>query len=423
MSSHEQTAPRVSAVTGRISGMFDRIARALLLKSLTSITSGRLTLVDGKTRLEFGDPDSDLCARIHVHTGAFYRRVALGGTIGAAEAYMNGAWDCDDLPSLVRIMVRNQQAQTRMEKGLARCTAPSQRLIHHRNDNTRHGSRRNIAAHYDLGNDFYRLFLDPTMTYSCGFFEHSESTMEEASVAKFEGICKKLRLAPGMTLLEIGTGWGGFAIHAARHYDCRVTTTTISHQQFELAGQRIREAGLEDKIILLQKDYRNLLGEFDRVVSIEMIEAVGHQHLPTFFTAFHRRLAPGGLGLIQAITVPNRIYGHYVKNPDFINRYIFPGGCCPSLGILAQSAAKYTDLQLLDREELTPHYTRTLQAWRHAFHKNLGRIRYLGYDERFIRMWDYYLSYCEGGFAEQFTGVHQLLYARAGHPPSSGERI
>ncbi|WP_432823956.1 class I SAM-dependent methyltransferase, partial [Trichloromonas sp.] len=197
-------------------------------------------------------------------------------------------------------------------------------------------------------------------------------------------------------------------------YGCKVTTTTIARQQFELAGPRIREAGLEDRIILLQKDYRDLHGEFDRIVSIEMIEAVGHRHLPSFFTVFERHLTPGGRGLIQTITVPDAIYPRYVKTPDFINRYIFPGGCCPSLGILAQTAAKHTDLRLIDREELTPHYTRTLQAWRRAFHANLASVRALGYDERFIRMWDYYLCYCEGGFAEGFTGVHQLLYERPG---------
>lgn len=394
-------------------GPLERLARALLLKSLEAISSGHLSLVDRGRRMEFGDPRSDLSATIRVQGPAFYRRAVLGGTIGAAESYMDGDWDCDDLPALVRIMVRSQEAQERLEGGLAKLAAPLRRLLHRLNDNTRRGSRRNIAAHYDRGNDLYRLFLDPTMAYSCGIFERDDSTMEEASVAKFDRICQRLRLGPGMELLEIGTGWGGFAIHAARHYGCRVTTTTISRQQFALAAERIREAGLGDRITLLQQDYRDLTGVFHRLVSIEMIEAVGHRHLPAFFDVCCRRLRPDGMGLIQAITVPDRIYDRYVNTPDFINRYIFPGGSCPSPGALARAVAA-TDLRLVHREDLTHHYVRTLQEWRRAFHGNLEAVRSLGYDDRFIRMWDYYLAYCEGGFAERFTGVEQLVYARPG---------
>lgn len=394
-------------------GPLDRLARALLLKSLGAISRGRLTLLDRGRRLEFGDPRSDLSATIRVQGPAFYRQAVLGGTIGAAEAYMDGMWDCDDLPALVRIMVRDQDAQERLEGGLARLVAPLRRLLHRLNDNTRQGSRRNIAAHYDRGNDFYRLFLDPTLAYSCGIFERDDSTMEEASVAKFDRICQRLRLGQGMELLEIGTGWGGFAIHAARQYGCRVTTTTISRQQFTLAAERIREAGLGDRITLLQQDYRDLDGAYDRLVSIEMIEAVGHRHLPAFFDVCCRRLRPDGRGLIQAITVPDRIYDRYVNTPDFINRYIFPGGCCPSPGAMARAVAA-TDLRLVHREDLTPHYVRTLQEWRRAFHEQLDAVRALGCDDRFIRMWDYYLAYCEGGFAERFTGVEQLVYARPG---------
>ncbi|WP_432823802.1 SAM-dependent methyltransferase, partial [Trichloromonas sp.] len=320
MSSDEQAVPMAAEISGRFSTLVDRIARGLLLKSLAEIRQGHLTLQESGVPLQFGDQQSDLSACLRIHSNDFYRRTVLGGSIGAAEAYLNGSWDCDDLPALMRIMVRNQQAQAHLEGGLAQCTAPLQRLLHRRNNNSRKGSRRNIAAHYDLGNDFYRLFLDPTLAYSCGVFAHPDSTMEGASVAKFDGICKKLNLSPGMSLLEIGTGWGGFAIHAARRYGCKVTTTTISRQQFELAGQRLREAGLEDRITLLQKDYRDLNDEFDRVVSIEMIEAVGHRHLVSFFNVFERHLTPGGRGLIQTITVPDAIYPRYVKTPDFINR-------------------------------------------------------------------------------------------------------
>ncbi len=250
------------------------------------------------------------------------------------------------------------------------------------------------------------------MAYSCGVFPRRESTLEEASVAKFDRICRKLGLSPGMELLEIGTGWGGFAIHAAREYSCRVTTTTISARQHDLAAERIRESGLEGRITLLGQDYRDLRGSFDRLVSIEMIEAVGDRHLPAFFRVCGERLKADGMALIQAITVPDRIYDRYVKTPDFISRHIFPGGCCPSLGAMARAAASETDLRLTGLEDLTPHYARTLREWRAAFRANLPAVRALGYDERFVRMWDYYLAYCEGGFAEQYSGLLQLLYAK-----------
>lgn len=412
MNSDEQTFEALGTLRDATPGLLDRMARGMLFKSLSAVTRGRVTLLDSGRCLAFGDANSDLSATVWVHHPAFYRQVAFGGTIGAGEAYMDGAWECDDLPALVRIMVRNREAQARLEGGLARPQIPVRRLLHRLNDNTRIGSRRNIAAHYDLGNDFYQLFLDPTMTYSCGIFERPDSTMEEASVAKFDRICRKLRLAPGMSLLEIGTGWGGFAIHAARNYGCRITTTTISRQQHELAEQRFRQAGLDGQITLLQQDYRDLSGQFDRLVSIEMIEAVGHRHLPAFFRVCGRRLKPDGIGLIQAITMPDHAYDAYKNTPDFISTYIFPGGCCPSLTAMSKAMAATTDLRLVHLEDLTPHYARTLRAWRSAFHSNLERVRELCYPERFIRMWEFYLCHCEGGFEERFTGVQQLTVAR-----------
>jgi cyclopropane-fatty-acyl-phospholipid synthase len=396
-------------------GLADRLARSVVQRSLARLCGGHLTLLEGPQRWSFGDQRADLAATIRVHSPAFYRKIVRAGTIGAGEAYMDNLWSCDELPALIRIMVRNQETQHNLEGGVARLAGMVQRVRHRLNDNSRRGSRRNIAAHYDLGNDFYRLFLDPTMAYSCGFFADPDSTLAEASVAKFDRICRKLGLLPGMSLLEIGTGWGGFALHAARHYGCQVTTTTISQKQHDYAAARVRAAGLADRITLLLEDYRELSGQFDRLVSIEMIEAVGHRHLPTFFAVCGERLKPTGMGLIQAITVPDRVYPRYLKTPDFINRYIFPGGCCPSLAALAQAAAT-TDLALVDCEELTPHYARTLREWRRAFRERLDEVRALGYGERFIRMWDYYLCYCEGGFAEQFTGLWQLLYAKPDCP-------
>ena len=416
MSSDERLLSQLS-LTGELerASMFDRLARRLVLQSLAGISQGRLVVVEGRRKMTFGDDGADLAATLRVHSVAFYRRLALGGTLAGGEAYMDGFWSSDDLPVLIRIMVRNREVQERLEGGVARLAGLSQRLLHRLNDNTLSGSRRNIAAHYDLGNDFYQLFLDPTMAYSCGVFERPDSTLHEASLAKFDRICGKLGLVAGMSLVEIGTGWGGFALHAARHYNCRVTTTTISRRQHDYAAARIAAAGLGDRVTLLQKDYRELQGQFDRLVSIEMVEAVGHRHLPSFFGVCSRLLKPDGLALLQAITVPDRVYPRYCKTPDFINRHVFPGGCCPSLAAMSAAAAAATDLALVDLEDLTPHYVMTLQQWRRAFHERLDAVRALGYDERFIRRWDYYLAYCAGGFSEHFTGLLQLLYAKPGH--------
>jgi len=415
MNQNEQTCSSCPQTASATTGIINKLARNLVLKSLAMIEQGHLTLIDGGDRQEFGRQGSELNATVRVQHPDFYRRVAFGGTIAAGESYMDGLWTCGDLTALVRIMVRNQGAQQQLESGLARLTAPLQRLLHRLNDNTRSGSRRNIAAHYDLGNDFYRLFLDPTMAYSCGIFEGDASTLEEASTAKFDRICRKLALTPGMQVLEIGTGWGGFAIHAARDYGCHVTTTTISQQQHDLAAETISACGLNNQITLLQQDYRDLTGQYDRLVSIEMVEAVGHRHLPTFFRACSDRLKADGAALIQAISMPDQHYGRYLNAPDFINRYIFPGSCCPSLHAISKVAACVTDLRLTHLEDFSTHYARTLREWRNAFHANLEQVRNLGFDERFIRMWEYYLCYCEGGFEERFTAVTQLLFSKPGY--------
>jgi len=415
MNQNEQTCTSGPQTATTTTGIINRLARSLVLKSLATISNGHLILVDRDECLEFGRNGSELTATVRVQHPDFYRRVAFGGTVAAGEAYMDGLWSCSDLTSLIRIMVRNQEAQQELEGGLARMAGPLRRLLHRLNDNTRSGSRKNIAAHYDLGNDFYQLFLDPTMAYSCGIFERDNSTLEEASAAKFDRICRKLGLAPGMKVLEIGTGWGGFAIHAARNYGCRVTTTTISPQQHNYSAERIVAEGLGNQITLLLQDYRDLNGQFDRLVSIEMIEAVGHRHLPTYLRACAERLRPDGAALIQAITMPDHLYDRYLDAPDFINRYIFPGSCCPSLHAISDAVARSTDLRLNNLEDLSPHYARTLREWRNAFHANLAQVRGMGFDDRFIRMWEFYLCYCEGGFAERFTGVAQLLFCKPGY--------
>ncbi len=414
MNQNEQTCTSCPQTASPATGIINKLARHLVVKNLTTIEQGHLTLIDGDERREFGRRGAELTATVRVLHPDFYRRVAFGGTIAAGESYMDGLWSCGELTSLVRIMVLNQAAQQRLEGGMARLAVPLQRILHRLNDNSRSGSRRNIAAHYDLGNDFYQLFLDPTMAYSCGIFERDDSSLEEASLAKFDRICRKLGLTAGMRVLEIGTGWGGFAIHAARTYGCHVTTTTISRQQHDLAAERIAAAGLEGHITLLQQDYRDLTGQYDRLVSIEMIEAVGHRHLPTYFRACSERLLPDGAALIQAITMPDHHYGRYLNTPDFINRYIFPGSCCPSLQAIMAAVARATDLRLSHLEDLSPHYARTLREWRRNFHAHLEQVKSLGYEERFIRMWEYYLCYCEGGFAERFTGDLQLLFCKPG---------
>jgi cyclopropane-fatty-acyl-phospholipid synthase len=299
-----------------------------------------------------------------------------------------------------------------MEKGLARLAAPVNRLLHFLNRNTRRGSRENILVHYDLGNDFYELFLDETLTYSCGIFESEQSSLKEASIAKYDRICRKLKLGRGDHVLEIGTGWGGFAIHAARHYDCRVTTTTISDNQHQLAAERFAAAGLSEKITLLKQDYRDLTGQFDKLVSIEMIEAVGHHYLETFFQVCSRLLKPDGMFLLQAITIRDQVFEKHKRSVDFIKRFIFPGSCIPSITAINYSIARATDLKLVHLEDITPHYARTLREWRRRFFANIDQVRKLGFSESFIRMWEYYLCYCEGGFTERYIGDVQALFAK-----------
>jgi cyclopropane-fatty-acyl-phospholipid synthase len=392
----------------------DRFARRILLTLLERIERGRLVIVDGAERVAFGRASAafPLEAVITVRHQRFYGDCLFRGTIGAGEAYMAGFWSADDLTAVVRIFALHPELFSGMDTGMARIMAPAVKYLHALNKNTRAGSRRNIVAHYDLGNDFYRLFLDETLTYSCGIFERPESTLAEASTAKYERICRKLGLAASDHVLEIGTGWGGFALHAARRYGCRVTTTTISDRQHELAGRRIAEAGLSGRITLLQQDYRDLTGSFDKLVSIEMIEAVGHQFLEEFFRVCSQRLKPEGAMLLQAITIRDQVFDWHKKNVDFIKRYIFPGSCIPSVAAICNSVARATDLRLFHLEEITPHYATTLRRWRENFFRNIEQVKALGFPDTFIRMWEFYLCYCEGGFAERYLGDVQMLFTK-----------
>ncbi len=387
-----------------------RIARRAVLSRLSNIREGRLRLREGDDTHVFGSGDAP-GATVTVNDPSFFATLAFGGHLAAAESFMRGQWDTDDLTALVQVFLRNRDVLDGLETGAVRLLEPVRAARHALNRNTRRGSKRNIVAHYDLGNALFEQFLDETMTYSCGIFERPESSMREASIAKYDRICRKLGLTDRDHVIEIGTGWGGFAIHAASNYGCRVTTTTISGEQHRLAKERVVAAGVAERVTLLRQDYRDLEGTYDKLVSIEMIEAVGHQYHRRYFERCAELLEPHGLAAIQAITIQDRFYESARREVDFIKRYIFPGGCIPAVSALASAAAN-TDLRLVHLEDLTPHYAETLRRWRKRFEANWSAIRALGYDERFRRLWRFYLSYCEGGFNEAVLGDVQLLFAK-----------
>jgi cyclopropane-fatty-acyl-phospholipid synthase len=392
----------------------DEWAKRTLLALLQKIHFGEILVSDGEEQHVFGrrSGECDLRASLTVHHPRFYTQVLFGGSIGAGEAYMAGHWSSDDLTVLLRIILLNQRVFEGLDRGLSRLKAPLYKAYHFLHKDSRKGSRINIAAHYDLGNDFYALFLDETLTYSCGIFERPESSLQEASVAKLDRICKKLQLSPKDHVLEIGTGWGGFAIHAAGRYGCRVTTTTISRAQRDLALERIRSAGVGDKVQVLFKDYRDLKGRFDKLVSIEMIEAVGHHYLETFFRCCSNLLTERGVMALQAITIADHVFEKHKKEVDFIKRYIFPGSCIPSVTAMGDAVAAATDLRLVHLEDITPHYARTLRTWRERFFDNIAQVKALGYSDTFVRMWEFYLCYCEAGFQERYLGDVQMLFAK-----------
>lgn len=409
-------APTTTPSTGVASLSFlDRLARAAFFSRFRQIQWGEIILIDEATRYVFGARSEKfpLSVTVRVHHPQFYKDVAFGGDVGAGEAYMHGFWSCDDLTALIRIIIRNRHLLDTLDQGWARLTAFIRKLYHLLlRRNTKEGSRRNIAAHYDLGNDFFTLFLDNTMMYSCAIFEKEESTLFDASIAKNDRICRKLQLTPQDHVLEIGAGWGGFAMHAAQHYGCRVTTTTISHEQFQLARQRIAAAGLSERVTLVLQDYRDLRGEYDKLVSIEMIEAVGHHYLETFFRCCSNLLKPDGMMLLQSITIADQLYERARQSVDFIKQYIFPGSFIPSVTAICHALTRATDLRVFHLEDQGAHYATTLRHWRERMFANLQQIRALGYPETFLRMWEYYLCYCEGGFHERVLGDAQIVLTK-----------
>lgn len=394
----------------------ERLARKIVRTRLQNLRRGRLTIREGDQVVTYGDRGEprELSVVLRVHHPSFYSDIAFGGSIGAGEAYMQGHWSCDRLTDLLRLLLVNRDVLENMDAGFAALLQPARKVLHWLNRNTRSGSRRNIAAHYDLGNDFYALWLDPEMMYSCAYFDTPTTSLEIAAVAKLDRICRKLDLRATDNVVEIGTGWGGFAIHAARHYGCHVTTTTISREQHDLARDRIRRAGLEDRITLLFDDYRDLSGQFDKLVSIEMIEAVGHQFHESFFRKCAELLKPDGQMLLQAITIADQQYERYTRSVDFIRRYIFPGGCLTSVSGMADVMTRHTDMRILHVEDIGPHYARTLQLWRQRFLASVDAVRDQGYPESFIRLWEFYLCYCEAAFVERSTGTVQMLCMRPG---------
>jgi cyclopropane-fatty-acyl-phospholipid synthase len=397
-------------------GALAMIARRLLLGRLAELKHGEIRLIEQGVEQRFGERDRhcSLSATVWVDHPRFFADVAFGGSVGAGEAYIQGLWRCSDLVALVRILVLNRELLTGLDSGWALLSRPLLRAFHWYHRNSRGGSARNIAAHYDLGNELYALMLDETMAYSCGIFAHEDSTLAEASRAKFDAACRKLSLTANDHLLEIGTGWGGLAIHAAQHYGCQVTTTTISQAQFDYASAQVARLGLGDRITLLLEDYRDLKGQFDKLVSIEMIEAVGASYLDTYLRQCSALLKPEGAMLLQAITIQDQAYSQALRSVDFIQRYVFPGSFIPSISAIADSLRRVTDLKIFHLEDIGPHYARTLALWRENFKGRLDAVRRLGYSEQFIRLWEFYLCYCEGGFLERQLGDVQMLLTKPG---------
>jgi cyclopropane-fatty-acyl-phospholipid synthase len=384
---------------------------------LEHIKVGSLTIYDGDDTLRFGNPakPDEPHAEARVHNPEVYRHVLMGGSIGSGEAYMLGQWSSPDLLQVIRLFTANMSVLQSMDSGKSLLRGIGLKLAHALNSNTLSGSRRNISAHYDLGNDFFALFLDPTMMYSSAVFPEQKASLEVAAEHKLDLICEQLQLSPDDHLLEIGTGWGGMAVHAARRYGCRVTTTTISREQYEHAKQRVKDEGLQDRVTVLCKDYRDLSGSYDKLVSIEMIEAVGHKFYSNYFETCSRLLKPHGLMVIQAITMADQRYEQASKSVDFIQRYIFPGGSLPSVEVISRHIARDTDMQIVHLRDITDHYAETLAQWRHRFFARIDEVKGQGFDDQFVRMWDFYLNYCEGGFRERVIGTVQLTFAKPGY--------
>ncbi|MDX6015048.1 MULTISPECIES: SAM-dependent methyltransferase [Shewanella] len=395
----------------------------VMQQALNALEGGCLKLQLGSEQWTFGPLDTDLVAIIRIHDERFFRQVILGGSIGAGEAYIQGHWSSPDVTAVVRLFARNLPLLDKIEQRFSWFSNTVSRVKHLLRRNSKAGSKRNILAHYDLGNPLYQAFLDPELLYSSAVYPHEEAQLDEAQQYKLQLICERLDLQPGMSLLEIGTGWGALAIYAAKHYDVKVTTTTISDAQYQYASERVAAEGLSERITLLRQDYRQLSGQYDRLVSIEMIEAVGHDYLPGFFAGLDALLKPSGKLLLQAITIKDQRYDSYRKGVDFIQRYIFPGGCLPSVTEMTRHLQRQTSMTLWSLDDIGLDYARTLNDWHANFDDARERVRELGYGEDFVRMWKFYLSYCEGGFLERTISTVQLTAVKDGYRPLSSSQI
>lgn len=393
-----------------------RWCRSLVLRLVSGLTCGRLIVQEGEQQWHFGTEDVP-CARLTVHDPVAYRKILFGGSIGAGEAYIAKLWDVDDLTAFIQIVVRNMALLDRMEKRFAWLTFPFDMIRHLFNSNNKRGAKRNILAHYDLGNDLYKTFLDESMMYSSAIYPYQGASLEEAQGHKLELICQKLELQPTDSVLEIGTGWGGFALYAAKHYGCHVTTTTISDAQWQEATARVAAEGLADKIELLRCDYRELSGKYDKLVSIEMIEAVGNSYLPGFFKKCCQLLKPEGKMVLQAITIADQRYKQYVRSVDFIRRYIFPGGCVVANSRMVQLLTDKTDMVVRQLDDFGIDYATTVADWRQRFLAARRELQQKGYDETFRRLWEFYLCYCEGAFLERSISVVHVVATRPAHRP------
>lgn len=407
----------IPSVTLPRPGALDAFLRRRLLAQLAPLRDGHLCVRDALGEVRLGNAHAGLQVTVTIDDPAFYRKVAAQGSVGAGESYIQGDWHCDDLVALIQLLVRNRDLLDGMERGPAQVGGWLLRGWNRLHRNSREGSRRNIAAHYDLGNDFFALFLSPDLMYSSALFASESESLESASRRKLDRICQQLQLKPGDRVVEIGTGWGGFAVHAAQHYGCHVTTT-ISAEQHALAAERVRAAGLQDRVTLLMQDYRDLQGQFDKLVSIEMIEAIGSEYLDTYMATLQRLLKPDGVALLQAITIEDHRYEQARRSVDYIKRYVFPGSFIPSINAIMAAKTRASDLQLIAQQDFGHSYALTLRAWRQRFLAQLPAVQAQGFDARFCRLWDFYLAYCEGGFLERSIGVSHLLLARPGHRPA-----
>ncbi|WP_064608694.1 SAM-dependent methyltransferase [Photobacterium sp. J15] len=391
----------------------DSLARRFVFGILRQLQGAGLTLVEkqGETFF-FGDKQAICQGHLIVNNPALYKRIIKGGSIAAGEAYIEAWWDSPDVTEVVRVLAINLSLLDRLESKVSWLSALKNKLIHRQRRNSVATAKQNILAHYDLGNDFYRTFLDPNMLYSAAVYESENQSLFQAQINKMDRLCRQLELSDKDHLLEIGTGWGALAIHAAKHYGCKVTTTTISDAQHQWAKEKIEQEGLSDRITLLKNDYRDLKGQFDKIVSVEMVEAVGKEYLTTYIKKCQSLLKPRGKLAIQAITIADQRYDSYSKGVDFIQKHIFPGGFLPSITTLANHLTEHSDFVIRDIKDIGQDYARTLSEWHKKFNSSIETLLTQGFDERFIRMWRYYLCYCEGGFLERRISTVQLVASR-----------